>query len=91
MKFEIRTFRDVTERDMDLYFGQICPSVFNGDVRVEKFRITVEKIKEDEEVYRNRLQKLWEHSSNHHNHGPLMREAARLGVKLTGEMGDKCQ
>jgi hypothetical protein len=58
------------------------PSCFNGVVRVEKYRVTVEKVEEPPEVIEERLQKLWAENTNHHNYGPLEAMANRLGVKL---------
>jgi hypothetical protein len=65
------------------------PSCFNGMVDVEKYRVTIEKIKEPKEVYQERLQKLWDECDNHHHWNPLKATADRLGVKLTGSAGNK--
>lgn len=65
------------------------PSVFNGEVSVVKHKITIEKLEESKEVYRQRLQKLWETSDNFHHLRPLKEKAKELGVELTGGFGEK--
>jgi len=65
------------------------PSCFNGLVNVEKFEITVVKIEEPKEVYRKRLQKLWDECDNHYHWNPLKKTAERLGVELVGSAGKK--
>ncbi len=65
------------------------PSCFNGDVRVERYRVTVTKIDESKEVLQARLQDLWERSSNHHHSQWLRNKARRLGVTLSGARGAK--
>ncbi len=64
-------------------------SVFNGIVEVEKYRVTIERIDEPKEAYRERLQKLWEECDNHHHWDPIRRKANELGVELTGSQGIK--
>ena len=65
------------------------PNCFNSRVDVEKYEITVVKIEEPKEVYRQRLQKLWEECDNHHHMMPLIRKAHGLGFKLIGMAGSK--
>ncbi len=67
------------------------PSCFNGEVSVEKYRITIEKIEEPKEVYKKRLQKLWDECSNYQNWKPLEIAAKRLGVELIGHAGNNRQ
>ncbi|KPK66753.1 MAG: hypothetical protein AMS21_00950 [Gemmatimonas sp. SG8_38_2] len=59
------------------------PNCFNGIVSVRKFRITVERIDEPDEVIRERLQKLWDKSNNSHDWGPLRAVAKEFGLKLS--------
>ena len=65
------------------------PSCFNSEVAIEKYKITVELIPEDKEVYRERLQKLWDECDNYHHVEPLKRTAERLGIELIGSYGTK--
>lgn len=65
------------------------PTCFNGCVDVEKYEITAVKIEEPKEVYRERLQKLWEECDNHHHWAPLKEKAKELGVELIGDVGSK--
>lgn len=58
------------------------PSCFNGMVRVQKFKVTIEPVDEPIEMIHARLQKLWNECKNHHHWEPLKREAARFGLKL---------
>lgn len=57
------------------------PSAVNG-VNVERYRITVDKIKEPTEVIHGRLINLWEHCDNHHQWLPLENKAKEYGLKL---------
>ena len=84
----IETFRDVTS----YYVNQLEkkePSCFNSNVDVEKYRISIEKIVESKELYRERLQKLWDECDNHHHWTPLQGKAKQLGVELIGSAGSK--
>ena len=47
------------------------PTCFNGDVRVLRYKVTVELIEETDEVIRARIQKMLDECDNHHHHGPL--------------------
>jgi DNA helicase HerA-like ATPase len=58
------------------------PSCFNGNVRVRKYRVTVELIDEPEEVIRERIQKLWDECNNHHHWQPLKNAAKQYGLDL---------
>jgi hypothetical protein len=62
--------------------GDDGPSCFNGIVRVERYRVTVEKIEESPLVYCERLLKLWRECDNHHHRAPLAHAAKRLGTDL---------
>lgn len=65
------------------------PFCFNGFVSIEKYTITIEKVEEPKEVYRERLQKLWDECDNHHNWVPLKGKAKSLGIELVGNAGNK--
>lgn len=58
------------------------PSVFNGFVRVVRYRLTIERVEEPEEVYRARLLELWETCDNHHSWSPLRVAATARGLTL---------
>ncbi|HDZ04862.1 hypothetical protein LCGC14_0371050 [marine sediment metagenome] len=58
------------------------PSCFNGMVSLEKYRFTVEKIKEPVELYRERLIKIWKLTDNYHHTYPLIEKAKELGISL---------
>lgn len=59
-------------------------SCWNGIVRVERFRITVEKLDEPLEVIHERLRRLWRSTTNYHHHTPVRAEAKRFGLELDG-------
>jgi hypothetical protein len=84
----IETFRKVSGYELS-NLNQSETSVLNGWVRVEKYRVTVERIEEPVEVYAERLQKLWDESNNPHDYSPLQNKAKQLVVTLTGERGNK--
>lgn len=65
------------------------PSSFNGWVRIEKYKITVEQIDEPRDVLIERLQKLWDECDNHHQWQPLKNKAEELFYKLEGSAGSK--
>ncbi|MEA3225086.1 MAG: hypothetical protein U9Q07_03985 [Planctomycetota bacterium] len=58
------------------------PGCFNGEVRVEKFRVIIEKVDEPKEETQRRILELWETSDNIHTWEPLRKEAERLGLVL---------
>jgi hypothetical protein len=57
-------------------------SCFNGNVRINKFRVTIEKVEEPIEVITARLQKLWEDCDNHHHWEPLKNAAKKYNYEL---------
>ncbi len=86
----IITFRDVRGYELK-GLQQESFSCFNGDVRIDKYIVTVEKIKEDPEVYKNRLQLLWDYSKNHHDSLPLLNKAKEIGYILKNHRGTKAK
>jgi hypothetical protein len=58
------------------------PSVFNGVVSVERFKLTIERIEENPEVYRERLQCLLQQRLHPDNRRAIKDAAKRLGVDL---------
>lgn len=58
------------------------PSVFNGEVRVERYRITIERIDEPAEVMKERLQQLLAQPGHIDKNKHVRREAQRLGIVL---------
>jgi hypothetical protein len=67
---------DVTHRTYEQ------PSVCNGDVRVTRYRITVEKVEEPIEIIADRLRQLWRQSNHHHEWWPLKEAAKKHGITL---------
>lgn len=62
------------------------PRVFNGELSLRKFRITVEVINEPIDVLRDRLRKLWRESEPNIHARPVMHQAAReLGIELDAQ------
>lgn len=58
------------------------PSAFNSQVRVRKYRVTVELIDEPDDVIRDRIQKLWNECTNHHQWPSLRAQAKKYGLTL---------
>jgi hypothetical protein len=65
------------------------PSVWNGEVKIRRYRITIEEIPESVEVLADRLQTLWDLSDKYHHSEPLLNAAKRLGYALKGDRGSK--
>lgn len=61
------------------------PSCANGDVRIEKYRITIEKVEEPKEVYQERLVRLWRENERNWYHSDPMRYAAMKYLGITRE------
>lgn len=62
------------------------PRVFNGQLSLRRFRITVEVINEPIDVLRDRLRKLWRESEPNIHARSIMHEAAReLGIELDAQ------
>lgn len=64
---------------------QVHPSAFNGQVRVKRYRVTIEEIEESDEVIRERLLKLWREDGNYHHVDPLRAMAKKYGLELNME------
>lgn len=58
-----------------------APYCFNGNLSVRKYRVTIEPIDEPIEVLRDRLQKLWDECTNHHQWDVMRAEAEKLGME----------
>jgi len=58
------------------------PSCFNGNVRVRKYKVTIEEIKEPDEVIAERVQKMWDACDNMHHRSPLKDMAKTVGLDL---------
>jgi len=82
------TYTQFSDRDVDRLIKDE-PSVFNSDVSIVKYRVTIEPIKESTEVYRTRLQKLWDECTNHHHWAPMRKVAELVGITLEGSAGSK--
>lgn len=62
-------------------------SCFNGDVRVVKYKITIEEVPEAPEIIHARLEDLWLRCDNHHHYSPLKEAAEKHGYEFKGEWG----
>lgn len=78
----IETFRRLDEYTIN-QFQNDNPSVWNSEVSVRRYRITIEEIEEPKEVIIERLQKLYNETTNHHHWMPLEAVARSYGVTLT--------
>jgi hypothetical protein len=83
MKEEIITF----SKPSQIYIDN-KPSSFNSFVRVEKYKITIEKLKEPKKIICQRLEKLWIEESNHHQYKPLQEMAIKLKYTFKGKFGE---
>lgn len=68
--------------DVRQFEGNQEPTCFNGIVRIQKYRITVEKVEEPVEVIHERLRKLWRESDNYHHYDPIKSAAREWGLEL---------
>jgi hypothetical protein len=75
------TFREIGSFEVR-QLTQEEPSCFNGIVRVEKYRVKIEKVEEHVCVIRARLQKLWDECKNHHHQATLIRAGLKYGIDL---------
>lgn len=64
------------------------PNCFNGIVSIQKYKITVEPIIDTNEVLAERLQKLWDETTNYHHWTPIENEAKKIGYTLKGSAGN---
>jgi hypothetical protein len=87
-KIEFETFREIGSFEQS-NITQKEPSSFNGWVRVVKYKVTFEEIEEPIEVYRERLQKLWDECDNMRHWDPIKATAKKYGIELTGNAGSK--
>lgn len=81
------TFREIGNYE-ESNLRQKNPSCVNF-LRVKKYRVTIEEIDDPDEVICQRLQELWDNTTNYH-HAAMLRDAAeKYGYKLVGSMGNK--
>jgi len=59
-----------------------APSAFNGQIQVERYRVTVERIDEPKEVLKERLLELLKQKGHIDKNRQVRKEAARLGINL---------
>lgn len=62
--------------------GKTEPTIFNGEVSVKRYRVTVEEIVEPKEVLKERLQMLLKQGGHLGNAQAIRAEAKRLGIEL---------
>lgn len=84
----IETFRQVGSWEINNWNDKE-PSAFNGVVRVEKYRVTIEKVEEPVEVIQQRLEELWATCDNHHHWMPLQNMAKKFNYSFKSERGSK--
>jgi len=66
------------------------PTCFNGMIRLQRYRITVEEVDEPIEVQRERLIHMWRTSErNHHHWSPFKAVANQLGMDFERDLGLK--
>ena len=65
------------------------PTSFNGDVRIKKYKVTIEEIIEPKEVYEKRIQELWDKCANMHHYNTIQKVAKKIGYELKGNFGSK--
>jgi hypothetical protein len=80
-KREFETFRKIGSFE-ESNLTNHNPSCFNGRVSVRKYKVTVELIEEDDQVIRDRIQKLWDECDNYHHRNPLKLVAEKHGLEL---------
>lgn len=62
------------------------PTSFNGMVRVERYKVTIEKVSTVEEE-RKAIQEVWENTDNYHHHGIIKEYGKSIGYDVVGEFG----
>lgn len=87
-KISFETFRPIGGYEINSIKQDEC-SCFNSEVRVTKYKVTVEPIKEPLETIHTRLQDLWDRSGNYHDFRPLQAAAKKHGYELKGTRGNK--
>ena len=82
------TFRSIGSYEIG-NLTQKEPTSFNGDVRIKKYKITIEEVIEPQEGYEQRIQELWDKCDNMHHYTPIKNTAKKLGYELKGNYGSK--
>lgn len=59
-----------------------APTAFNGIVRVERYRVTVERVEEPDDVLKARLHELLKQKGHIDKNKQVRKAAAKLGIKL---------
>ena len=80
------TFREIGDWTIS-QMTQKSPSCFNSNVRVERYKVTIEKIEEPKEVICARIQTIWDECDNHHNWRSIEEKANKYGYELKGHAG----
>ena len=81
----IETFKNPNIWLRDIQQNEI--SCFNSIIRIEKYKVTIEKIEEPIEVLQQRIQYLWDVCDNHHHVKPIKERAKKLNYGLKGIAG----
>lgn len=77
----LEVFGKPTEYSLN-QLGSCKPSVFNDVVKVERYRVTIEKIEEPNEVLRERMIVMMAERGHIDKNSNLRAEAKRLGITL---------
>lgn len=80
-KVSFETYRELGPFQLDNLRCE-APSVGNGDVRVVRYRVTVERIEEPFEVIAERVRALYRAESNWHRQDALTGYARKHGIDL---------
>ena len=57
------------------------PRAFNGELRVKRYKVTIEEVSTIEEEC-DAIQKLWDDCDNHHHYTPIRNYAKKIGYEL---------
>lgn len=87
-KIVVETFRRIGGYELS-NMEQKEPSCFNSDIRIEKYRVTVEIVQEPKEVIHARLEKLWVECGNVRHREPLRAMAKKHGYTFKGQYGSR--
>ena len=85
---QFETYRPISEFNI-LSMTDKEPCCWNDEVKIKRYKVTIEEIEEPVEVYAERLQKLWEECDNYHHRTPIQNMAKSLGIKLAETYGSR--
>ena len=80
-KVVFETFKAFNDHDISR-LEEVVPSCSMGFVSVKKYKVTIEEIVEEKDVYCKRIQDLYDKSKYKHHTDPLREAAAEFGYTL---------